>query len=42
MYIIWSFAVTMESGGAEGLVIYIRTGGTEIEAENIRTAGEIF
>jgi hypothetical protein len=34
--------VTMQTVGAEGSVIFIRTTGTEIETENIRTAGEIF
>jgi len=38
----WSSVVTTETKGAEGLVIYIRTRGTEIKAQNISTAGEIF
>jgi hypothetical protein len=32
----------VETGRAEGSVIYIRTRGNEIETENIRTAGDIF
>jgi len=42
MSVRWGSVVTTENGGAEELVIYIRTRGTEIQAEDIRTAGENF